>query len=91
MREMQALAIPCNDRPLNRNWSRSAIRVRSSALYFVTICRKNFGVLRGLGAKIGANLLQPTKKCFCSNEAMVAQRIDLAHRLYYLDVPLWPA
>ncbi len=42
--------------------SRSAVRVRSSALFFVAICRENFGIQRGFGTKAGANLAQPAEE-----------------------------
>jgi hypothetical protein len=40
----------------------SAVRVRSSALYFVAICRENFGAHRCLGDKAEANLLHPAEE-----------------------------
>jgi hypothetical protein len=42
--------------------SRSAVRVRSSALFFVAICRENSGSQWSLDAKADANLLQPAEE-----------------------------
>jgi hypothetical protein len=47
---------------ITRSWSRSAVRVRSSALYFLAICMGNCELQRGIGAKGEADLLQPTEE-----------------------------
>ena len=43
MGDLQLQANPCNARPITRKEMRSAVRVRSSALFFVAICRTNQG------------------------------------------------
>ena len=48
----------------------SGSQVRSPALCFIVICRENFGIQRGLGAKAGANLLQPAEEAIGRMEAM---------------------
>jgi endonuclease YncB( thermonuclease family) len=63
--------------------SRSAVRARSSALFFVPICRENHGTRRGLGAEAGANLPQPAEEALlveCRREG----------RAYRFDVPAVP-
>jgi hypothetical protein len=58
--------------------SRSAVRVRSSAHYFVSICRENSEMQRGIGAKAGPDLLQPAAEVL-----LVEWRHDgSAHRFY---------
>jgi hypothetical protein len=42
--------------------SRSAVRVRSSALYLVPICRENSGARRGSGVNSQTNLPQPAEE-----------------------------
>ena len=41
MRDLQPSASRCNARPITRSWSRKAVRVRSSALFFACKTRKN--------------------------------------------------
>jgi hypothetical protein len=47
---------------LTRDEMRWAVRVRSSALYFVVVCRENPGIQGGIGAKAVSNLPQPAQE-----------------------------
>src|SRR5215217_6640775 len=88
MRDLQTHARLRNDRPHTRNETRSAVRVRSSALYLVVISRLNSARQRGLESGPRITNRNPPKTCVCSNEGMAAQRIDCAYWLGYLDGPL---
>jgi hypothetical protein len=72
MRDLQTRANPCNACSITRNEIRSAVRVRSSALLFVPICRMNersIGNLAPLPIPCTATVLQPEALRDCADVA----------------------
>ena len=56
--------------------SSSAVRVRSSALYFVEVCRESYAVHRDLGTEARANLPQPQE-----TPLVEWRHVNRAHRI----------
>jgi len=57
----------------------------------IEFSRENSALQRGIGPRPGLTNRNPPMTRFWSNERVAAQRIEIAHWLYYLYVPVLPA